>query len=177
VLFTETGLPGAWLVEPEPIADERGFFARTFDADAFAERGMRAAFPQCSVSYNARAGTLRGLHFQAAPHAEAKLVRCTAGAIFDVIVDLREGSPTRGRWTGVELSAENRRALYVPEGFAHGFQTLADASEVLYQISAPYVPDAARGVRWDDTAFGITWPPAGARVMSERDRAYADWSP
>jgi dTDP-4-dehydrorhamnose 3,5-epimerase len=177
VLFTETSLPGAWLVEPEPIADARGFFARTFDAAAFAERGMRAAFPQCSVSYNARAGTLRGLHFQAAPHAEAKLVRCTAGAIFDVLVDLREGSPTRGRWTGVELNAENRRALYVPEGFAHGFQTLADATEVLYQISAPYAPDAARGVRWDDAAFGIAWPPAGARVMSERDRTYADWAP
>lgn len=175
--FTETELAGAWVVEPEPLADARGFFARTFDAAAFADRGLRSAFPQCSVSFNARAGTLRGMHYQAAPHEEAKLVRCTAGAIYDVIVDLRAGSPTRGRWTGVELTADNRRALYVPEGFAHGFQTLADDSEVFYQISAEFVPDAARGVRWDDAAFGIAWPAAGQRVMSDRDRGYADWAP
>lgn len=175
--FTETELAGAWIVEPEPIADVRGFFARTFDAAEFTRRGLRDAFPQCSVSYNLRAGTLRGMHYQLAPHGEAKLVRCTRGAIYDVIVDLRADSPTRGRWVGAELTAENRRALYVPEGFAHGFQTLADASEVFYQISAPFVPDAARGVRWDDPAFGIAWPHADARVISDRDRAYADWAP
>ena len=176
MLFTETDLAGAWVVEPERIADVRGFFARTFDAAAFAGRGLRAAFPQCSVSYNARAGTLRGMHYQAVPHAESKLVRCTAGAIYDVIVDLRAGSPTHGRWTGVELTAANRRALYVPEGFAHGFQTIADESEVFYQISSEFVADAARGVRWDDPAFGIAWPAAERRVMSDRDRSYADWA-
>lgn len=177
MVFTETPLAGAWIVDPEPLRDVRGFFARTFDADAFAGRGLRAEFPQCSVSFNARAGTLRGMHYQAAPHTEAKLVRCTAGAVYDVIVDLREGSPTRGRWAGLELTAENRRALYVPEGFAHGFQTLEDGSEVFYQISAPFVAGAACGVRWDDPAFGIVWPPAAARVMSDRDRGYGDWAP
>jgi dTDP-4-dehydrorhamnose 3,5-epimerase len=177
VLFTETELAGAWVVAPEPLSDVRGFFARTFDADEFARRGLRSVFPQCSVSYNARAGTLRGMHFQAPPHEEAKLVRCTAGAIFDVILDLRPGSATRGRWVGVELSAENRRALYVPEGFAHGFQTLADATEVFYQISADFAPAAARGVRWDDPAFGIEWPAADVRIISDRDRAYPDFAP
>ncbi len=175
--FAEAGLAGAWVVEPEPLADARGFFARTFDAAEFARRGLRSAFPQCSVSYNAAAGTLRGLHYQAAPHGEAKLVRCTAGAIYDVIVDLRPGSPTRGRWAAVELTAANRRALYVPEGFAHGFQTLADGSEVFYQISAPFVAEAARGVRWDDAAFGVVWPAAERRVMSDRDRDHPDWTP
>ena len=177
MLWTETALPGAWIVEPERLADERGFFARTFDAAAFAARRLRSDFPQCSISFNTRAATLRGMHYQAAPHEEAKLVRCTAGAIYDVIIDLRAGSPTRGRWAAVELSAENHRALYVPEGFAHGFQTLADGAEVLYQISTPYVPDAGRGVRWDDPTFAITWPHAQTRVISERDRSYADWAP
>lgn len=175
--LTETDLAGAWLVEPEPVADIRGFFARTFDAVEFARRGLRSTFPQCSVSYNARAGTLRGMHFQTAPHEEAKLVRCTAGAIFDVIVDLRVGSATRGRWLGVELTAENRRALYVPEGFAHGFQTLEDRSEVFYQISTAFVPEAAAGVRWDDPAFGIEWPVADSRILSDRDRGYAAFAP
>ncbi|HEX8243788.1 MAG TPA: dTDP-4-dehydrorhamnose 3,5-epimerase, partial [Longimicrobium sp.] len=166
MIFTATELAGAWIVDPERLEDERGFFARTFDAGEFARRGLRSAFPQCSVSFNARAGTLRGMHFQAEPHAEAKLVRCTAGAVYDVIVDLRPESPTRLRWIGVELSAANRRALYVPEGCAHGFQTLADASEVFYQISVPYAAESARGVRWNDPAFGITWPAAERRTMS-----------
>lgn len=177
MIFTETALAGAWLVEVEPHRDERGFFARTFDEAEFARRGLRDRFPQCSVSFNARAGTLRGMHFQAAPHEEAKLVRCTAGAVFDVIVDLRPGSATRGRWVGVELSAANRRALYVPEGFAHGFQTLADDTEVFYQVSAAFHPESARGVRWDDPAFGVGWPAAERRILSERDRGYADWAP
>jgi len=177
MIFTETPLAGTWVVEPERVQDERGFFARTFDADEFARRGMRTAFPQCSVSFNARAGTLRGMHYQAAPHEEAKLVRCTAGAVYDVVVDLRPGSPTRMRWFGVELSAGNHRALYVPEGFAHGFQTLVDGSEVFYQISARYHAASGRGVRWDDPAFGIRWPSAEVRVISDRDGAYPDFAP
>lgn len=176
MVFHETTLPGAWLVEPERKADERGFFARVFDEDEFARRGLRTAFPQCSVSFNARAGTLRGLHFQAEPHPEAKLVRCTAGAIWDVLVDLRPDSPAYRRWYAAELSMENRRLLYVPEGVAHGFQTLMDGSEVFYQISERYHPGLARGCRWDDPAFGIAWPPAEVRTISERDRGYADFS-
>jgi len=169
VRFVETALPGAFVIEVEPNADERGLFARTFCGEAFAARGLSSRFVQCSTSYNARAGTLRGMHWQDPPHAEAKLVRCTAGAIFDAIVDLRPGSPTRGRWLAVELSAATRRMLYVPEGFAHGFQTLRDASEVFYQMTRPFAPAAARGFRWDDPSVGIDWPlPPGA--MSTRDR-------
>jgi dTDP-4-dehydrorhamnose 3,5-epimerase len=179
VLFVETPVAGALVVEPQPIEDERGFFARTFSAEEFAERGLDVRVDQCSVSFNARAGTLRGMHYQAAPHGETKLVRCTRGAIFDVAVDLRPDSPTYLRWAGLELTAENGRALYVPEGCAHGFQTLTDGAEVLYQISTPYVPDAARGVRWDDPAFGIEWPeaPPGGRTMSARDAEYPDFDP
>jgi dTDP-4-dehydrorhamnose 3,5-epimerase len=177
MIFTETELAGAWVVDPERLHDERGFFARTMDSDAFAERGLCADFPQCSISFNERAATLRGMHFQTEPHGEAKLVRCTAGAIYDVIVDLRPGSPTHARWVGVELSADNRRALYVPPGFAHGFQTLVPNAEVYYQISTAYVPSASRGVRWDDPSFGIRWPAADARTISERDRTYPDYRP
>jgi dTDP-4-dehydrorhamnose 3,5-epimerase len=179
VLFAETPVAGALVVEPQPIEDERGFFARTFSTEEFAARGLDARVDQCSASFSVRAGTLRGMHYQAAPHGETKLVRCTRGAIFDVAVDLRRESPTYLRWAGVELSADNRRALYVPEGCAHGFQTLVDGAEVLYQISMPYVPAAARGVRWDDPAFGIDWPdaPIGGRTMSARDAAYPDFDP
>jgi dTDP-4-dehydrorhamnose 3,5-epimerase len=174
--FGETPIAGAWVVDVEPSSDERGLFARTFDADLFAERGLSSSFPQCSTSFNHRAGTLRGLHYQAEPHAECKLVRCTAGAVFDVMVDLRPGSPTNARWYGLELSAADRRAVYVPRGVAHGFQTLVDGSELLYLIDTPYEPAAARGVRWDDPAVGIEWPepPGGERVISERDRAFPD---
>lgn len=175
MIFTPTPLAGAFIVEVEPQADERGLFARTFCAEEFARHGLCASFPQCSTSFNHKAGTLRGLHYQAAPHAEAKLVRATAGAIFDVIVDLRAGSQTHRAWFGVELTATNRRALYIPEGLAHGFQTLADGAEVFYQISRPYVPEAARGARWDDPAFGISWPPAAARTISDRDRNWPDF--
>jgi dTDP-4-dehydrorhamnose 3,5-epimerase len=179
VRFHETPVAGALVVESERIEDERGYFARTFASEEFAARGLDARVNQCSTSFNARAGTLRGLHYQAEPHGEAKLVRCTRGAIYDVALDLRSESPTYLRWYGVELSADNGRALFVPEGCAHGFQSLVDATEVLYQISTPYVPDAARGVRWDDPAFGIEWPPAPAdgRTMSERDATYPDFSP
>jgi dTDP-4-dehydrorhamnose 3,5-epimerase len=168
MIFTETTIPGAFLVDVERHEDERGFFARTWCAAEFAARGLASSLTQCSISYNARRGTLRGMHYQAAPYEETKLVRCTRGAIYDVIVDLA----TR-RWEGFELTAENRRALYIPRGLAHGFLTLEDATEVSYQIDVPYEPGAARGVRWDDPALAIEWPFAPV-VVSERDRAYGD---
>jgi dTDP-4-dehydrorhamnose 3,5-epimerase len=163
-----TPLDGVLLVEQERLGDERGFFARTYDV------AEMAPIVQMSTSFNVRAGTLRGLHFQREPHGESKLVRCTRGAIFDVAVDLRPGSPTLHEWFGVELSAGNGRALLIAPGFAHGFQTLADDSEVLYAMDAPYVGEAASGVRWDDPAFAIDWPdpPPGGRTMSARDAAY-----
>jgi dTDP-4-dehydrorhamnose 3,5-epimerase len=169
--FLPSSLAGAFVVELEPIEDERGFFARSFCQNEFRSHGLDPAIAQCNVSLNRRRGTLRGLHYQAPPHEEAKLVRCTRGAIWDVIVDLRDGSATRGRWFAVELSADNHRALYVPRGFAHGFQTLADDSEVLYQMSEFYRPGSERGIRWDDPAIGIQWPIADP-VVSARDRAY-----
>lgn len=172
--FVQTRIEGVWLVEPEAVEDERGLFARTWDAAEFEERGLRSQVAQCSISFNRRRGTLRGMHYQAAPHQEAKLVRCTAGAIFDVAVDLRPTSPTFRGWFGAELSAENRRALYVPEGCAHGFLTLTDGAEVSYQISHYYVPDAGRGVRHDDPAFAIDWP-GEVVVVNERDRTYPDF--
>ena len=173
MIFTETPIPGAFEIELEPVADERGWFARTFDAEEFERRGLEPAVAQANISYNERAGTLRGMHYQADPEGEPKLVRCTRGAIFDVIVDLREGSRAHRRWHGVELSAENGRMLYIPTGVAHGFQTLADATEVGYLMGHRYVPEAARAVRWDDPAIGIEWPPAqGGRVISEKDRSY-----
>jgi dTDP-4-dehydrorhamnose 3,5-epimerase len=176
--FLQTPLPGAWVIEPEPIEDERGWFARTFDAGEFAARGLNPEVVQCNASFNARRDTLRGLHYQAEPHGESKLVRCVRGAIFDVAVDLRSGSPTLCRWHGVELSAENGLAFYIPAGCAHGFQTLTDGAEVLYQMGSAYVPDAGRGVRFDDPAFAIEWPQAEReRVLSERDRAYPDFRP
>ncbi|MBL6749658.1 MAG: dTDP-4-dehydrorhamnose 3,5-epimerase [Nevskia sp.] len=173
--FADTPLPGVVVIEPEPIVDERGFFARLFCAREFAAHGLVPHLEQYSVSFSARAGTLRGMHYQAEPHAEAKLVRCTSGAIYDVALDLRSDSPSFKRWFAVELSAGNRRALYLPQGCAHGFQTLCDDVEVSYGISAPYVPAAARGVRWDDPAFGIEWPAAACRTMAERDRTYPDF--
>jgi len=170
--FAPTPLAGAYVVELERLQDERGFFARSFCQEEFRRHGLKPAIAQCNVSWNRRRGTLRGLHFQAAPHEEAKVVRCTRGAIWDVIVDLREDSPTRWRWHALELNADNRLAFYVPEGFAHGFQTLADDSEVLYQMSEFYHPDLARGLRWDDPKIGIRWPLPDP-VLSPRDRAYA----
>jgi len=173
VRITPLGLDGAFVVEAEPQADERGLFARTFCRDTFRAQGLHGDFVQCNSSYNRRRGTLRGLHFQAAPHEEIKLVRCTQGAIFDVAVDLRPDSATFCRWRAVELSADNRRALYVPAGFAHGFQTLTDEAEVFYQMSAAYVPDLARGVRWNDPAFAIAWP-VEPPILSGRDAAFPD---
>ncbi len=171
--FISTALAGAYVIEQERHADERGFFARTWCARELEEHGLEPRLAQCSVSFNHRHGTLRGLHYQAPPFAEVKLVRCTRGALFDVAVDLRPDSPTFRRSVGVELTPENGRALYVPRGFAHGFLTLADGTEVAYQVSAPYDPQAARGARWDDPFLGVVWP-APVQVIAPRDRDYAD---
>ena len=167
------------IVEVEPLVDERGSLARTFDARVFAANGLDARVAQCSTSFNARAGTLRGLHYQVAPHGESKLVRCAGGRIFDVVVDLRARSPTHMQWMGMELSAEGACSLFVAEGCAHGFQTLEDRSVVHYQMSSEYVPECYRGARWDDPAFAIAWPepPDGGRIMSERDRNFPDYVP
>lgn len=167
--FHETDIEGVWIIDIEPIEDERGWFARIHCAETFASLGIAPNFAQCSTSYNRRRGTLRGLHFQAAPAPEAKLVRCVRGALFDVAVDLRPGSGTSGRWVSAELTADNRRAILIPEGCAHGFQTLVDDTELIYQISVPYQPGLARGVRWDDPELGIPWPIASP-TMSLRDR-------
>jgi len=175
MIVTETAVPGAVVIEPERLADERGFFARSFCAREFAAHGLDARVAQCNISFNRAKGTLRGLHFQHPPHAETKLVRCTAGRVYDVIVDLRPDSPAFCRHLGIELSARNRTMLYVPEGVAHGFQTLEDESEVFYQMSAPYERDAAAGVRWDDAAFAIAWPLA-VSLVSARDRSYPDFA-
>jgi dTDP-4-dehydrorhamnose 3,5-epimerase len=175
--FAETDLPGAFVIELERREDERGFFARAWCEQEFADHGLETRVSQSNLAYNRKAGTLRGMHYQAPPHAEVKLVRCTSGAVYDVIVDLRPESSAYMRWIGVELSAENRRALYVPEGFAHGYQTLVDDTETYYQVSAPYTPAAERGVRWDDPIFGIEWPPADNRVISSKDRDWPDYRP
>lgn len=174
--FTETPLAGAFVVDAQRFADTRGFFARTYCQREFTERGLNARFVQANVSYNERRGTLRGMHYQIPPHAEAKLVRCTRGAIHDVIIDLRLGSATYLGHFAVRLDEDNRTMLYVPEGFAHGFLTLSDATEVSYQMSAEYSPDHGAGVRYDDPVFGIPWPEP-VRVIVERDRTYPDFHP
>ena len=162
------------MIEPEKLRDGRGFFARTFCWREFEEHGLDPGVVQCNISFNKRAGTLRGMHYQVAPYAEAKLVRCTAGAIYDVVVDLRPTSPSFKKYVAVELTAENCAMLYIPEGFAHGFQTLKDDTEVFYQMSQIHAPDCARGVRWNDPAFSIEWP-AAERIMVERDQHYPDF--
>jgi dTDP-4-dehydrorhamnose 3,5-epimerase len=178
VRFVETAIQGVVVVELEEHVDERGSFARTWCRDEMADAGLASELAQCSLSRNRLAGTLRGLHFQRPPHEEAKLVRCTSGAMFDVAVDLRPGSPTRGEWVGVRLDPENGRALYVPEGCAHGFQTLVDDTDVAYMISTPHAPESAAGVRWDDPVLAIEWPEvAGARTISERDRTLPSYEP
>ena len=174
MVFTETGLPGAFLLDVEPHGDERGFFARSWCQDEFAAHGLNPRLVQCSISRNRLKGTLRGLHYQAAPYAEAKLVRCTMGAIHDVIVDLRPGSPTRCSYFGAVLTAENHRSLYIPEGCAHGFLTLTADSEVLYQMSEFHHAEAAGAVRWNDPAFGIAWPESPVAI-SDRDSRYPDF--
>lgn len=169
--FTETRLPGAWIVDLTPIHDHRGFFAMTWAASEFAARGLDASLAQCNLAFNHRKGTLRGLHFQRAPHEQVKLVRCVRGAVYDVIVDLRPESPAFRQWAGVELTADNRRMLYVPAGLAHGYVTLSDAVEVIYQASTPWAHESEGGVRWDDPAFGIEWP-FEPIVISERDATW-----
>lgn len=172
--LTRAELDGVFIIDIDPQHDERGFFARTFCTEQFAAAGLETCFLQHSISWNPHAGTLRGLHFQAAPHAEHKLVRVTRGGVFDVVVDLRRGTPGFGQWQAVELSAENRRQLYIPPGVAHGFQTLLPDTELLYQISTPFHDASVRGVRWDDAALGIAWPACDARLISQRDRALPD---
>jgi dTDP-4-dehydrorhamnose 3,5-epimerase len=174
MIITETELPGAYVIDLEPIGDHRGFFARVWSEEEFTARGLEARIAQCSVSFNERRGTLRGMHFQRAPYEEVKIVRCTGGALFDVVVDLRPRSPSFSRWVGVELTAGNRRALYVPRGFAHGFQTLTEDTEVFYMISTPYSSEASDGVRWDDPTFGIVWP-LDPTEISDRDLRWPDF--
>jgi dTDP-4-dehydrorhamnose 3,5-epimerase len=174
--INETMLKGVYLIEPERFEDERGFFAELWTQIQLQERGLESLFVQCNVSYNRSKGTLRGLHYQVAPDAQAKLMRCTAGAIFDVGVDLDPTSRTYRQWVGVELSASNHRLLYLSGNFAHGYQTLTDDAEVLYMATAGYAPASERGVRWDDAAFRIEWPEAPERIMNKRDMEYPDFS-
>ncbi len=176
MILTGTSIPGAYLVDIEPHQDDRGFFARTWCTQDFEKNGLDARLVQCNVSFNQQRGTLRGMHFQAEPFPEAKLVRCTQGAIFDVVLDLRPDSSSYLKWVGVELTASNRRALFVPAGCAHGFQSLSDNTEVFYQMTEFFHPDLANGVRWNDPAFGIKWPIA-VPILSSRDAAYPDFLP
>ena len=172
--FKETKLKGAFIIEPERLEDERGFFTRSFCKNEFKEHGLNNNLAQCNISFNITKGTLRGMHLQIPPKEEAKLVRCTMGSIHDVIVDLRQYSPTYRKYFGATLSSENRRMLYIPEGFAHGFITLEDHTEVFYQMTEFYTPEFARGYRWDDPAFAIAWP-MEVKIISERDQNYPDF--
>lgn len=172
--FRETPLAGAWIIELDRIEDERGFFARSWCRREWTDLGLNPNLVQCNIAWNRRKGTLRGMHWQDDPHAEAKLVRCTRGAIYDVILDLRPNSPTWKQWFAIELSAHNRTSLYIPEGFAHGMQTLQDDTEVFYQMSEEYHPECARGVRWNDSAFGIQWPDA-ERIITAKDESFPDY--
>jgi len=174
MLFTETKLKGAFIIDIEPFEDERGFFARSWCKDEFKQHGLNPRLVQCSISYNIKHGTLRGMHYQVAPFQEAKLVRCTMGAVYDVIIDLRTDSETYKQWFSVELIAENRRALFIPDNFAHGFLTMTDNAEVFYQMSEFYHPECARGVRWDDPAFGVEWFSVPL-IISSQDNNYEDF--
>ena len=174
--FTETQLKGAYTIEPELLTDERGFFARSWCQKEFIEFGLNPNLVQCNISFNHKKGTLRGMHYQAKPHEEAKLVRCTMGAIYDVIIDLRPESPTFKQWVAVKLTAENRKMLYIPEGMAHGFQTLVDNTEVFYQMSEFYHSESATGVRWDDPIFRIIWLETSSMIISEKDKSYPNFT-
>jgi dTDP-4-dehydrorhamnose 3,5-epimerase len=173
--FTQTNLPGSFIIDPHRHDDPRGFFTRTWSRREFLENGCDPDLLECNVSFNHKAGTLRGMHLQIEPHGQPKLVRCTRGAIWDAIVDLRPDSPTFRKWLGVELTADNHRELYIPKGFAHGFMTLADNSEVFYQMGGAYNAAASRGVRWNDPAFAIAWPRDPA-VIIDRDATYPDFT-
>jgi dTDP-4-dehydrorhamnose 3,5-epimerase len=170
--FQESRIPGAWIIDITPISDHRGFFATTFLPDTLREKGLNPALAQCNLAFNHKRGTLRGMHFQTAPHAQAKIIRTTRGALLDVIVDLREDSPTYRQWDQVELTADNHRMLYMPEGIAHGYLTLADDTEAYYHVSSPWVPQSESGIRWNDPAIGIEWPFEPVTI-SERD---ANWA-
>lgn len=174
MIFYQTEIPGVYEIQPEPYLDERGFFARIWCQNEFSEHGLNPKLVQCNISFNVRKRTLRGMHYQAAPYEEAKVVRCTRGAIYDVAIDLRTQSRTFKKWVGMELTSDNHRMMYVPEGCAHGFLTLQDNTEVAYQMSEFYNPQSGRGVRWDDPAFGIVWPDK-VDVISDRDRNYLDF--
>lgn len=174
--FTETKISGVFVIDPTRYEDERGFFAPAFSAREFESRGMAGHFPETNISYSLRRGTLRGMHYQAAPHGQAKLVRCTRGRVFDVAVDLRRDSQTYREWVGFELTAENRRMLYLPGDCGHGFQTLTDDTEVFYMVSSTYEPGSGRGFRWDDPAFRVEWPEADERILVDRDRNYPDYT-
>ena len=176
MIFRETTLPGAYQIELERNEDERGFFARSWCQREFGELNLEPCVVQCNISFNKYKGTLRGMHYQTAPHTEAKLVRCTRGALYDVIIDLRRNSPTYLKWYSAELTAENRIAFYVPKGFAHGFQTLVDDTEVFYQMSEFYAPEASGGIRWNDPLIKIQWPEAPTTVSS-KDQVYPDYQP
>jgi dTDP-4-dehydrorhamnose 3,5-epimerase len=173
--FTQTKIPGAYLIEIQPFRDERGFFARSFCTDEFKHQGLDHNFVQCSVSFTSQLGTVRGMHYQIAPDTETKLVRCTRGSIYDVILDLRPKSPTFRQWVAAELTSNNHQMFYIPPGCAHGFQTLENDTEVFYQMAGTYIPDAARGVRWNDPAFRIEMPLA-VNMIKERDRDYPDFT-
>lgn len=175
MIFNETKLKGAFIIEPERLEDERGFFARTFCQKEFQERGLNIKVAQCNISFNKQKGTLRGMHYQVAPYEEAKLVHCTKGAIYDVMIDLRPDSITFKKWFAVNLTEQNRKILYIPEGLAHGFQTIEDSSEVFYQMSEFYNSESARGCRWNDPEFDIVWP-INPPILSERDSLFNDRS-
>ena len=172
--FTPTAIPGAWIIDIDPLADERGFFARLYDRETFLAHDIDLPIPQINLAGNERRGTLRGMHYQAAPHAEGKLMTCVSGAVFDVIVDLRAESLGRGRWVGVDLNADSRRAFYAPPGCAHGYVSLTDGATMLYLMGSPFAPGSGRGVRWNDPRLGIRWP-IEPLLMSDRDRDWPDW--
>lgn len=175
--FTETSIQGAYLVDLRRMEDHRGFFARAWSAREFAEKGLETGYPDVNFSFSTRKGTIRGMHYQKAPYEEAKFVRCVRGALFDVIIDLRPGSPTYLKWAGFEISASSYQAVYVPAGCAHGVQTIEDHSEMLYMVSACYQPGAEGGIRWDDPLFNIQWPDVGPRIVSDKDLSWPDFQP
>lgn len=175
MIFKETSLHDAYLIQPEKIVDERGFFARSWCEKEFLDHGITPVIKQCNISYNEKKGTLRGMHYQIAPNEEEKLVRCTKGEIFDVIIDIRPDSPTYKQYKSFVLNENNHNMLFIPKGFAHGFQTMTDNTEVFYQMSNYFEPDAARGIRWDDMSFNINWPEVGQRIISEKDKLYPDF--
>ena len=177
MIFTATAIEGVFVLDVEPFIDERGAFSRTWAADEFEAHGLDTELSQCSTSWNPRRGTLRGMHYQRAPHAETKTIRCTRGRAYAVALDLRPESATYCGWTSTELSADNRRGFYVPKGLAFGFQSLDDGTEILYMMSHPYTPSHYAGVRWNDTAFAIDWPAVDERVMSDKDATYPDFTP